>query len=83
MAESETLVVFRILGILAKARDLGQALPVDEIANAAHLIRPQAQRYINLLEHAGAVRAEVSHRQQPEYNLTKYGLQRLVGADAR
>jgi DNA-binding IclR family transcriptional regulator len=83
MAESETLVVFRILGILAKARALGHALPVDEIASAAHLIKPQVQRYINLLEHAGAVRAEVNRSQQPEYNLTRYGLQRLVGGDAR
>jgi DNA-binding IclR family transcriptional regulator len=83
MAEDETLVVFRILGVLAKARNLGYALPVDEIANAAHLGRPQAERYVNLLEHAGAIRGEVTSSQRPEYNLTRYGLQRLVGGCAR
>jgi hypothetical protein len=31
MPESETLVVFRILAVLAKARDLGQALPVERV----------------------------------------------------
>jgi DNA-binding IclR family transcriptional regulator len=83
MVESETLVVFRILGVLAKARDLGHALPVQEIASAAHLGRPQAERYISLLEHAGAIRAEVIPSQHAEYNLTKYGLQRLSGGCAR
>lgn len=79
MAESETLVVFRILGALAKARDLGHALPVEEIADAAHLARPQAERYINLLEHARAIRAEATATRTREYNLTRYGLQRLAG----
>jgi DNA-binding IclR family transcriptional regulator len=83
MPESETLVVFRILGVLAKARDLGHALPVEEIADAAHLGRPQAEHFMSLLEHAGAVRAEVTPSRHPEYNLTRYGLQRLVGACAR
>jgi hypothetical protein len=76
MAESETLVVFRILGALAKARDLGHALPIEEIADAAHLGRPNAERYMNLLEHARAV-------QPPEYSLTRYGLERLAGGCAR
>jgi hypothetical protein len=79
VAESETLVVFRILGVLAKARDLGHALPVEEIADAAHLGRPQTERYISLLEHARAIRAEATASQTREYNLTSYGLQRLVG----
>jgi DNA-binding IclR family transcriptional regulator len=83
MPESETLVVFRILAVLAKARDLGHALPVEKIADAAHLGRPNAERYMNVLEHAGAVRAEVTPTQSPEYSLTRYGLGRLVGGCAR
>jgi DNA-binding IclR family transcriptional regulator len=83
MPESETLVVFRILGVLAKARALGHALPVEEIADAAHLGRPNAERYMNILEHAGAVRAAVTPVQAPEYSLTRYGLERLVGACPR
>jgi DNA-binding IclR family transcriptional regulator len=83
MPESETQVVFRILGVLAKARDLGHALPVNEIADAAHLGRPNAERYMNMLEHARAVRAEVTPTQPPEYSLTRYGLERLVGGCAR
>jgi hypothetical protein len=83
MPESETLVVFRILGVLAKARDLGHALPVDKIADAAHLGRPNAERYMNMLEHARAVRAQVTPTQPAEYSLTRYGLERLVGGCAR
>jgi hypothetical protein len=83
MPESETLVVFRILAVLAKARDLGHALPVNEIADAAHLGRPNAERYMNMLEHARAVRAEVIPTQPPAYSLTRYGLERLVGGCAR
>jgi DNA-binding IclR family transcriptional regulator len=83
MPESETLVVFRILGVLAKARDLGHALPVAEIADAAHLGRPSAEHYMNMLKHAGAVRAEATPTQLLEYSLTRYGLERLVGGCAR
>jgi len=83
MPESETLIVFRILGVLAKARDLGHALPVDEIADAAHLGRPNAERYMNMLEHARTVRVEVPPTQPPEYSLTRYGLGRLVRGSAR
>jgi IclR helix-turn-helix domain len=83
MPESETLVVFRILGVLAKARDLGHALPVEKIADAAHLGRPNAERYMHVLEHAGAVRAQITPIQPPEYSLTRYGLARLVGRCAR
>lgn len=79
MPESETLVVFRILGVLAKARDLGRAMPVEQIADAAHLGRPYAERYMNVLERARAVRAEVTAAHPPEYSLTRYGLERLVG----
>ncbi len=77
MPESETLVIFRILGVLAKARDLGHALPVEQIADAAHLGRPNAEHYMNVLQHAGAVRAEAAATQPAEYSLTRYGLQRL------
>jgi DNA-binding IclR family transcriptional regulator len=83
MAESETLVVFRILGVLAKARHLGHRLPVAEIADAAHLGRPKAQRYMHMLEHARAVRADLSPTQSPEYSLTQYGLERLLGGCTR
>jgi DNA-binding IclR family transcriptional regulator len=79
MPESETQVVFRILGVLAKARDFGHALPVEEIADAAHLARTHAERYMNMLKHAGTVRAEVSTTRAPQYSLTRYGLERLPG----
>jgi DNA-binding IscR family transcriptional regulator len=82
MPESETLVVFRILGVLAKARDVGHALPVEEIADAAHLGRPHAEHYLNLLKHARAVRAVVTPAQPPAYSLTRYGLDRLIGVGA-
>ena len=82
MPESETLVVFRILGVLAKARALDHALLLNEIADAAHLGKRHAERYMIVLEQAGAVRAEASPAHPAEYSLTKYGLERLVGASA-
>jgi DNA-binding IclR family transcriptional regulator len=82
MPESETTVVFRILGILASARDLDHALVLDEIADAAHLGKSHAARYITVLEQAGAVRAEATSARPPGYSLTKYGLGRLVGDSA-
>ena len=83
MPESETLVVFRILGVLAKARDLDHALVLDEIADAAHLGRRHAESYMTVLEQAGAVRPEASPSRPPGYCLTRYGLERLVGSPAR
>jgi DNA-binding IclR family transcriptional regulator len=83
MPESETQVVFRILGVLAKARDLGHTLPVEKIADAAHLGRPNAEHYMTVLQHAGAVRAEAAATPTPEYRLTRYGLERLAGSGAR
>ena len=80
MPESETVVVFRILGVLAKARDLDHALVLDEIADAAHLGRGHAERYMRVLEQAGAVRAEVTAAHPSGYSLTRYGFERLVGA---
>jgi DNA-binding IclR family transcriptional regulator len=82
MPECETVEVFRILGVLAKARDLNHALVLDEIADAAHLGRLHAERYIAVLEQAGAVRAEATPARPPGYSLTKYGLERFVGASA-
>jgi DNA-binding IclR family transcriptional regulator len=82
MPESETTVVFRILEILARARDLDHALVLDEIAEAAHLGKRHAERYITVLEQAGAVRAEATSARPLGYSLTKYGLGRLVGAPA-
>jgi DNA-binding IclR family transcriptional regulator len=82
MPESETLVVFRILGILAKARDLEQPLALDEIADAAHVGRGNAERYLAVLEQAGAVRTASAPTQHAGYSLTRYGLQRLVGITA-
>ena len=83
MPESETLVVFRILEVLAKARDLDHALVLDEIAGAAHLGRRNAESYMTVLEQAGAVRPEASATHPPGYCLTRYGLERLVGSPAR
>jgi hypothetical protein len=82
MPESETLVVFRILGVLAKARDLDHAMILDEIADAAHLGRRHAESYMTVLEQAGAVRPEASPTRPPGYCLTRYGLERLVGTSA-
>jgi len=82
MPESETLVVFRILGVLAKARDLDHALVLEEIADAAHLGRRHAESYMTVLEQAGAVRPEASPTRPPGYCLTRYGLERLNGASA-
>jgi DNA-binding IclR family transcriptional regulator len=83
MPESETLVVFRILGVLAKARNLDHALVLEEIADAAHLGRQHAERYMTVLERAGAVRAEATTAHPPGYSLTGYGLERLVGASGQ
>jgi DNA-binding IclR family transcriptional regulator len=78
MPDSETLVVFRILGILATARDGGRSLPIEQIAEAARLGRPTAARYMNMLELARAVRTKVSPAQPAQYSLTQYGLERLA-----
>jgi DNA-binding IclR family transcriptional regulator len=82
MPESETTVVFRILGVLAKARELDHTLALDEIADAAHLGRRHAEGYMTVLEQAGAVRADTTPAHPAGYILTKYGLERLVGASA-
>jgi DNA-binding IclR family transcriptional regulator len=76
--ESDTVVVFKILGVLAKARELHHALVVDEIANALCLGKPRVERYMTVLQKAGAVRAEAEPSHPPTYSLTRYGLERLV-----
>jgi hypothetical protein len=83
MRDSETLAVFRILGVLAKARNFGHALRVAEIADAAHLGRHNAERYMNMLELARAVKTQVTPSQPAQYSLTRYGLERLVGGGTR
>jgi response regulator of citrate/malate metabolism len=75
--QSETTVVFQILGVLAKARDVHHALVLDEIAEAMHLNRRHVERYMDVLQRAGAVRAEVAQQHSPCYSLTRYGLERL------
>ncbi len=77
MPESETLVVFRILGVLANAHDLHHALALEEIADAARLGRRNTEHYMTVLEQAGAVRAELIPAHPPGYCLTRYGLERL------
>jgi len=79
MPETETTVLFRILGVLAQARDLDHAMALDEIADAAHLVTRNAEGYMTVLERAGTVRAEATPACLRGYTLTRYGLERLVG----
>lgn len=75
MPESETSVVFRILGVLAQARG-HHTLAFDEIVRAVHLAERRVEGYMALLVQAGAVRAESKSRNS-SYALTRYGLARL------
>jgi DNA-binding IclR family transcriptional regulator len=77
--ETETAVVFRILGVLAEAREVDHALALEEIANATHLQKRNVERYMDVLQRAGAVRAEATPPCSPGYSLTPYGLERLTG----
>jgi DNA-binding IclR family transcriptional regulator len=77
--ESETAVVFRILGVLAEARDVEHALVLDEIVSATHLNKRHVERYMDVLQRAGAVRAEAAPPRSLSYSLTRYGLARLTG----
>jgi DNA-binding IscR family transcriptional regulator len=79
MPESETTIVFRVLGVLGKAHDDLHPLVLNEIANAAHLDSDHAQQVITLLELAGAVRTEALPTRPACYCLTRYGRERLVG----
>ena len=80
MPESETLVVFKILEVLAHTHGREDALALDEIADAAHICRRNVERYMTVLQQAGAVRAEAAPTRLAGYSLTRYGLQRLAGA---
>jgi DNA-binding IclR family transcriptional regulator len=77
--ESETTVVFRILGVLAEARGVDHALVLDEIVSATHLNKRNVERYMDVLQRAGAVRAEAASPRSLSYSLTRYGLERLTG----
>jgi predicted ArsR family transcriptional regulator len=80
--ESETLVVFKILCVLAKARDLDHTLVADEIANELRIGKPRVEHFMIVLQQAGAVRAEAEPSHPPTYSLTRYGLERLAQARA-
>jgi hypothetical protein len=77
MPESETVVVFKILGILSKACAVDHALVLDEIAGEAHLERRQTEHFVRVLEQAGAIRADSAAAIAPGYRLTRYGRERL------
>jgi DNA-binding IclR family transcriptional regulator len=76
--ESDTVVVFKILGVLAKARALDHALVAEEIANALCLGKPRVEQYMTVLQQAGAVQAVAEPLHPPTYTLTRYGLGRLA-----
>ncbi len=76
MPESGTVIVFKILGVLANARHGGHALVLEEIAAALSLGKPRLEQYLAVLQRAGAVRAEAGHL-AGSYSLTRYGLERL------
>ena len=77
MPDSGTVIVFKILGVLANARHGGHALLVDEIAAALCLSKPRIEHYLTVLQRAGAVRAEAGDSAAASYSLTRYGLGRL------
>ena len=77
MPDSGTVIVFKILGVLANARHGGHALHVDEIATALSLGRPRVEQYMVMLQRAGAVRADAEHTAAASYSLTRYGMARL------
>jgi DNA-binding IclR family transcriptional regulator len=74
--ETETAIVFRILGVLAEAHTPDHALPLNEIVDAVHLGERSVERYMVVLQRAGAVRAQ-STQHPTSYALTKYGLARI------
>ncbi len=77
MPDSGTVIVFKILGVLANARHGGHAVLVDEIAVALCLGKPRVEQYLAMLQRAGAVRAEAGGAAAAGYSLTRYGLERL------
>lgn len=79
MADCETVIVFKILGVLANARNFGHALVIEEIAAALRLGRSRVEQYLTVLQRAGAVRAASDPTHSPSYSLTPYGLARCAG----
>jgi DNA-binding IclR family transcriptional regulator len=77
MPDSGTVIVFKILGVLANARNVGHALVLDEIADALSLGKPRVEEYMSVLQRAGAVRAEAGCCAAASYSLTRYGLERI------
>ena len=77
MPDSGTVIVFKILGVLANARNAGHAPALDEIAAALCLGKPRVEQYMAVLQRAGAVRAEAG-RSTAASSLTRYGLERLA-----
>jgi DNA-binding IclR family transcriptional regulator len=75
--ESDTAVVFRILGVLGEAREPKQAPVLEEIADTLHLSKLQVEHYMKVLQQVGVVREEAGSRHSSAYSLTSYGLQRL------
>jgi predicted ArsR family transcriptional regulator len=80
--ESETVVVFKILGVLAKARDVDHPLVADEIADALCLGKRRVEHFMTVLQQVGAVRAEAEPSHPPTYSLTRYGVERFAQACA-
>jgi DNA-binding IscR family transcriptional regulator len=79
MTDCGTVIVFRILGMLAQARSVGHVLVLDDIANALSLGREPVEQYLAVLQQAGAVRAESGASHAAHYSLTRYGLERVGG----
>ena len=82
MPESDTLLVFKILTVLARESACGRALPLEQISGAMQMRDLQAERYLTMLHQFGVVRAEQSAQHPPSYRLTRYGLQRMAAATA-
>jgi DNA-binding IclR family transcriptional regulator len=83
MLESDTVLVFRILGVLARAGAHDHPLPLEQIAEAVRMRDLQARHYLTVLHNVGVVRAEDSSVPTPRYRLSRYGLERLETARAR
>lgn len=77
MPESETVLVFKILAVLARAGTDDHALPLEQIAEAMRMKDLQAQHYLTVLNTVGVVQTEDSSLHSPRYRLTRYGLKRL------
>ena len=77
MADCGTVIVFKILDVLAQARTTGHPVMVNEIADALSLSQEPVEQYMAVLQRAGAVRAEAGASLHAGYTLTPYGLGRI------